>query len=215
MEKFRERSSEVLPVKSQVEKELTLRDLLQIYHRRRSVVYGVLLTFCILAAIYCTLCTRRYQATGTVQVQKEGADAMGLETLMNSATGGGSDALEATIELQTQSNILQSDSLALRTIESLGMEDTYDFRPHWSPVGWILGKISPQGISDPVGAKLGDSPQRRQRALSIFSKKPEGEADQRYPPDRNYIRRPRSETRRGSGKHPDASPVRLYVPNTL
>jgi capsular exopolysaccharide synthesis family protein len=170
IENIRERSSEVLSVKSQAEKELTLRDLLQIYHRRRSVVYGVLLTLCILAAIYCTLSTRRYQATGTVQVQKEGADAMGLDTLMNSATGGVSDAVEGAVELQTQANILQSDSLALRTIESLRMEDTYDFRPHWSPVGWILGKVSPQGISEPFGAKLEDSPQRRQRALNIFSK---------------------------------------------
>ena len=170
IENARERGSEVLPVKSQAEKELTLRDLLQIYRRRRSVVYGVLLTLCILAAIYCTLCTRRYQATGTVQVQKEGADAMGLETLMSSATGGGSGALEDNIELETQANILQSDSLALRTIESLGMEDTYDFLQRWSPVSWILTKISPQGVPDPVGVKLEDSPQRRQRALKIFSK---------------------------------------------
>jgi polysaccharide biosynthesis transport protein len=155
-------------VETRLEKELTLRDLLQIYRRRKPVIYGILLTICILVAIYCAVCTRRYQATGTVQLQKEGMDAMGLDTLMSSA-GGASDALEANIELQTQANILQSDSLALRTIESLGMEDTYDFRPRWSPVGWILGKISPQGNPDPVDAKLGDSPQRRQRALKIFS----------------------------------------------
>jgi succinoglycan biosynthesis transport protein ExoP len=164
------RSREVLPVKSQAEKELTLRDLLQIYHRRRSVVYGVLLTLCILAGIYCTLCTRRYEATGTVQVQKEGADAMGLDTLMSSATGGGSGALEDNIESATQANILQSDTLALRTIESLGMEDTYDFRQRWKTVAQILSKISLQGVPDPAGAKLEEAPQRRQRALKIFSK---------------------------------------------
>lgn len=154
---------------TQSRKELTLRDLLQIYRRRRSVVYGVLLTSCILAAIYCTLSTRRYQTTGTVQIQKEGADAMGLETLMSSATGG-SGALEDNINLETQANILKSDSLALRTIESLDMEDTYDFLQHWSPASWVLSKISPQGVPDPVGAKLEDSPQRRRRALKIFSK---------------------------------------------
>ena len=57
-------------METQSSKELTLRDLLQIYRRRRSVVYGVLLTSCILAAIYCTLSTRRYQATGTVPKSK-------------------------------------------------------------------------------------------------------------------------------------------------
>ena len=158
-------------METQLEKELTLRDLLQIYRRRRGVVQSTLLALCILVAIYCALCTRRYEATGTVQVQKEGdLDAMGLDSLMSSAAGGGSDALEANIELQTQANILQSDSLALRTIETLGMESTYDFRPRWSPVGWALNMVSPRGAFDPPGASLENSPQRRQRVLKVFSK---------------------------------------------
>lgn len=164
------RANEVLLVETQLEKELTLRELFQIHRRRRTVVYGVLLTICILTAIYCALCTRRYQATGIVQVQKDDADAMGLDTLMSSATGGGSTALEDNVELETQANILQSDSLALSTIESLDMENTYDFRRRWNPLGWVLSKVSPQGIPDPAAAKLEDAPQRRQRALKIFSK---------------------------------------------
>ena len=94
---------------------------------------------------------------------------MGLETLMSSSTGG-SGALEDSINLETQANILKSDSLALRTIESLDMEDTYEFLQHWSPASWVLSKISPQGVPDPIGAKLEYSPQRRRRALKIFSK---------------------------------------------
>jgi polysaccharide biosynthesis transport protein len=157
-------------METQLDKELTLRDLLQIYRRRRRVVYSIMFTLCILVAVYCAVCTRRYQATGTVQVQKEGVDAMGLEALMSSAGGGGSDALQTNIELQTQANILQSYSLALRTIETLDMESSYDFRPRWSPLGWLLGMISPHGVSDPYGARLEDSPQRRQRSVSVFSK---------------------------------------------
>jgi capsular exopolysaccharide synthesis family protein len=157
-------------VEPQSEKELTLRDLVHIYQRRRTVVYGVLLTLCTLAALYCVFCTRRYQAAGIVQVQKESVATMGLDSLMNSATGGGSDALGANIELQTQANILQSDTLALRTIDALKMEDTYDFRPHWSPLGWMLGGISPRGVSDSPGASLENAPQRRYRALKVFSK---------------------------------------------
>lgn len=152
------------------EKELTLRDLLLIYQRRRNVVYGVLLTLGVLAAIYCMICTRRYQATGTVQVQKESADAMGLDSLMSGAAGGASDALNANIELQTQANILQSDTLALRTVEGLRMEDTYDFRAHWNPIGWAMSLFSPSGSPDPAGATLEDSPQRRQHVLKVFSK---------------------------------------------
>jgi succinoglycan biosynthesis transport protein ExoP len=150
------------------QKELTLRDLWTILERRRKLVLISVVSFVALASIYCVLCTRRYQATGVVQMQKESADAMGLDSLMSSAAGGASDALDANIDLQTQANILQSDTLALRTIEVLHMEDTYDFREHWSPVGWVMGLFSTGGDVDAPGGGLEASPHLRQRALLTF-----------------------------------------------
>lgn len=152
------------------EKELTLRDILLIYRRRRKIVYGTLLFFGALAAIYCTICTRRYEATGTIQVQKESSDSMGLDNLMGGDADSYSDPLNANINLQTQANILQSDTLALRTIQDLHMEGTQDFRPRWSLVGWALESFSPAGVTDPAQSKLEDAPQRRRNALLIFSK---------------------------------------------
>ena len=158
-------------VDSQQEKELTLRDLLNIYQRRRKIVITVVLSLFAIAATYCMLCTRRYEATGVVQLQKDNSDAMGLGSLMSSAAGGASDALDANIDLQTQANILQSDTLAIRTIDSLRMEDTYDFKPHFSSLGWLLGLFSAGGKAvDIPGAPLENSPVRRHRALKVFSK---------------------------------------------
>jgi len=148
--------------------ELTLRDLLIIYKKRRRVVYGTVLVLGILGALYCAVSTRRYEATGTVQIQKESSDGLGLDSLMSDA-GGASDALEANIVIQTQASILQSDTLALRTIENLHMEGTEDFLPHWSPVGWLLDLFSPKSASDTPGARLEDAPERRRRALKVFS----------------------------------------------
>ncbi|MGO9639591.1 MAG: GumC family protein [Terracidiphilus sp.] len=150
------------------EKELTLRDLLLIFRRRRAIAYTIFCVVLILAGLYCAVCTRRYEAKGVVQVQKESADAMGLESLMSSA-GGASDALDANITLQTQANILQSDTLALRTIQDLNLESTRDFQRRWNPLGAILGLFSPKGIADPANASLEDSPQRRARLLKIFA----------------------------------------------
>ena len=150
------------------EKELTLRDLLTIYRRRRRIVHATLLSFVLLGALYCTFCTRRYQAMGTIQIQKESADAMDLGDLMGGA-GGASDALGENLDLQTQANILQSDTLALRTIEDLHMEGTRDFQPHWSPVGWLFSVLSPKGLTDQPGVKLENAPERRRRALKIFA----------------------------------------------
>lgn len=109
------------------EKELTLKDLVVLLRRRRVVIYGTLLVVVASAALYCSVATRRYEATGTLQVQKDSSDAMGLESLMSSASGA-SDALDANINLQTQANILQSDTLALSTIQTLHMEETAEFR---------------------------------------------------------------------------------------
>ena len=156
---------------SQVSKEMTLRDLLGIYQRRRKIVIAVVISLFALAATYCVVCTRRYEATGVVQLQKDNSDAMGLDSLMSSAAGGASDALDANIDLQTQANILQSDTLAIRTINSLHMEDTYDFRQRFSPPRWLAGLFSADGkVVDAPRGSLENSPVRRQRALKVFSK---------------------------------------------
>jgi len=156
---------------SQPAKELTLRDLLNIYQRRRKIVITVVISLFAIAATYCIVCTRRYEATGIVQLQKDNSDAMGLDSLMSSAAGGASDALNANIDLQTQANILQSDTLAIRTIDSLGMEDTYDFKQHFKPLGWLAGLFSAgEKAIDVPGAGLEDSPVNRQRALKVFSR---------------------------------------------
>ena len=152
-------------------RELTLVDMLGIYRRRRAVVYGTTLVLVALAAIYCLVCTRRYQATGSIQIQKESSDAAGYGSLRNNNPPTDSaDSLAATLELQTQANILQSDSLALQTIKSLHLEETNDFRPHWSPIGWVMGLVSPGGKADPVNSPIDNSPLRRAHALKVFSK---------------------------------------------
>jgi capsular exopolysaccharide synthesis family protein len=155
---------------SQAGKELTLRDLLNILQRRRVILLGAVIASVTLSALYCVVCTRRYESTGTVQMQKESADAMGLDSLMSSAAGGAGDALNANIDLQTQANILQSDTLALRTIKKLNMEQTREFQKHWSPIGAVIGLFSPRGVEDAEGAALEDSPVRRQNALKVFGK---------------------------------------------
>ena len=152
-------------------KELTLKDVVQIYRRRRNVVHGTVLVITALMVIYCIVCTRRYEATGIIQVQKESSDMMGLDSLMSGAGDAASDSLTVNIDLQTQANILQSDTLALRTIQALHMEDTYDFKPHRNIITWIFGlfSFSSGGAADPPNAPLELAPQRRINALKIFS----------------------------------------------
>jgi capsular exopolysaccharide synthesis family protein len=146
---------------------LTLLDLWKIVRRRRWVIFT---TTCILigTAIVASIAgTRRYQATGEIQVQKDSSDALGLDSMMGSASGA-TDALDANITLQTQAKILESQTLGLEVIDQLHMADTADFQSHFSPFGWALGLLSPKGIPDPRFAPLEASPKKRDHVFSVF-----------------------------------------------
>ena len=150
-----------------IQKELSLNDLWSILLRRR-VILSVCLGVTLLGAIvYCATATRLYKATSQVQVQKETADALGLDNMMGSQDTV-SDAIDANLTLQTQAQVLQSDSLALQVIKELNLEKNPDFGHKWNPVGAILGLLSSAGPSDPVNASLDDSPARRTHALKVF-----------------------------------------------
>jgi capsular exopolysaccharide synthesis family protein len=135
------------------ERELTLRDLLQMFRRRRSIVFGVTGVIFALGILLCMFSTRRYQATGTIQVQKESSDGLDLDSLVGAAANS-TDALDADINIQTQASILRSNTLALRAIQKLGLENTREFgyKPN-SP-----------------NAPLDRSPRRQAYALKVFQK---------------------------------------------
>ena len=150
------------------DRPVTLADLRHIFRRRRNVVACSVALCVSLAVLFCIFSTRRYQASGEIQVQKDSTDALGLESMMGSAVGD-SDALDANITLQTQADLLQSDTLALRVIEGLDLEKADDFKPRFNPAGWLLSLAIPAGPADPLHASLEQSPKRRTRALKVFS----------------------------------------------
>jgi succinoglycan biosynthesis transport protein ExoP len=152
------------------EKQLTIKDLWNILSRQKAILFGALALFMGGAILYCALATRLYKAKGEVQVQKETVDALKLEAL-NGTGESDSDALDANITIQTQAQVLQSDSLALQVIKDLNLEQNPDFRPKWNPTGWVLGLFSPSGPQDPINAPIDDAPSRRTRALKAFQSK--------------------------------------------
>ena len=157
-------------VTQSLESELTIQALLAILRRRRALIIKTTAVCFVLAALFCVFTSRRYSATAEIQVQKSSADGLGLESMMSSAGGDATDALDANITLQTQANILQSDTLALKVIEDLDLEHTRDFKPRFNPVGWALSFFTPAGPKDPVNASLEQAPLRRTRALTVFAK---------------------------------------------
>jgi succinoglycan biosynthesis transport protein ExoP len=118
------------------------------------------------AAILFATSTRLYMGSAEIQVQKEAADALSMNTMMGPQNP--TDAVDSNITLQTQAQILQSDTLALQVVKELNLEKSPDFKPHFSPMGWVRGLFAPAGVPDPPHASLEDSPGRRTQVVKGF-----------------------------------------------
>ena len=141
--------------------DLSIRDLWPIYLRRRKVFYAALGVVLLLAVVYCCIATRRYSATGTIEVQNESMGGMELSDVFNGQEVT-TDAMTTGLDLETQADILKSDTLALQVIRELNLEDSPDFRR----VGYVSQVLSLVTFwhHQPV---LSESA-RRARSLHIF-----------------------------------------------
>lgn len=150
--------------------EYSIQDLLRTISRRRGIVLGTAGVVFLLAILATLVMTRRYEATGVFELQKSSSDSLDLSDLMGGAAGGASDSLTLNTELQTEVSILKSDTLALRVIKDLNLEQNRDFKSTFNPISFVLGFVSPKGTHDQAGASLEESPNRRQRVLLAFSR---------------------------------------------
>jgi succinoglycan biosynthesis transport protein ExoP len=147
-------------------KEMTIQDLWGVLSRRRGIVLGVLPAHHRSRRGPVRDATRLYKASAEIQVQKESADTLSMDTMMGPESA--SDAVESNIILQTQAQILQSDSLALQVVRELNLEKSPDFRAHFSPIGWVMGLFAPAGVPGPGQCPAGEAPGRRARGHSSF-----------------------------------------------
>lgn len=154
------------PAPVAVRHEMTIQDLWKVLSRRQWIVFGSLL-FCIAAgATLFAIATRFYKASAQIQVQKEAADALSMDNMLGPESQ--TDAVDSNITLQTQAQILQSDSLALQVVRELNLEKSPDFRSRFNPIGWVMGLVAPAGIPDPKNVPLEEAPGRRSRAVTVF-----------------------------------------------
>jgi succinoglycan biosynthesis transport protein ExoP len=154
---------------TQPSSDLTIGAILAVLRQRRRIIIATTVVLFLLVALYCVVATPHYKSTAVIEVQRSSDDLLGLESLMASQPSEMGDALNASLDLQTEVEILQSDTLALKVINDLNLENTKDFQPHWSPIGAVLGLFSAKGTADPSTASLEDSPRRRGSVTRIFS----------------------------------------------
>jgi capsular exopolysaccharide synthesis family protein len=123
----------------------------------------------LLAIVYCLTATRQYKAKCVVQFQKSSSGGLDLDSLLGGGGSDSSDGLSANLDLQTQATILQSETLALRTIKDLNLATNTDFQPHFSLIGWVFSVFTPKPPAEPANASLDESPRRRKALLDAFA----------------------------------------------
>lgn len=153
----------------QPDPDLTIAAILAIVRHRRRIILLTTVALFLLMLFYCVIATPHYKSTAVIELQGTTNDLVGLESLMATQPGETGDALNASLDLQTQVEILQSDTLALKVINDLNLEKTRDFKPHWSPIGFVLDIFSSKGLADPASAPLDDAPMRRTYVTKVFS----------------------------------------------
>jgi capsular exopolysaccharide synthesis family protein len=134
-----------------------LRDFCRILKRRQRTVVASIAACFLLALLVSLLMSPQYESVSLIEVNKENSDFLGLDAWQT----GVSDSLDYNLTLETQANVLRSDSLAFQVAEQLGLEK----RPEFSPAkGWFDTGRAPAEQNQP----LEKAPLRRRRISQAF-----------------------------------------------
>jgi polysaccharide biosynthesis transport protein len=151
----------------------TVAMLMAVLRRRRRLLLAPAACLLILAIAYCCVATRRWKATGLLEVQKDTPGSFGLETSVMGRDDSGmtTDSLDYNMTLQTEVGILESDVLAIAVIRDLKLEQTPDyFQPKPGgprlPLAKLLFWRKPL---EPLSVPIEEAPNRRYAASQIFA----------------------------------------------
>lgn len=135
-----------------------LHSLMRVVSKRRKWIIGSI-ALCELIALAVTIAMKpTYQSTAMIELNKQGSGMdLGLGEALSSTFGGGNESL--LTDLQTETAILEGDSLALAVIEQLNLEKQPPFTAPPAKEG--------KGKSE-EGLPLEQAPIRRTRLLAIF-----------------------------------------------
>ena len=145
------RTGSVASYYSQASDEIDLRYYFDIIGRRRWTVAASLVICVVTAMILSMAATPLFTAVALIQVRPGGSTITNFDAVQETAT----QAQAYNDYFQTQYRILQSRSLASRTIASLGLARHPEFNDRLNPPG--LARRSVQWVKDYLGAEAPDA----------------------------------------------------------
>ena len=134
-----------------------LHGFIRIAKRRRNWILGSIVLCMILALIVTAMTKPVYESTATIELNKSSGGSMdvGISDILSQSVG--SDINSLLVDQQTETAILQGDSLALEVIKRLGLATQPPFRANAKSVDVNVGQTSTE-----------ESPEARTRLLRAF-----------------------------------------------
>lgn len=116
---------------AEVVPEVSFAELWRILRKRKWIIAAATCSLFAVGLAYSLMCTPKYQATSTIQYNKENSDSLVLEEthpMLGDAT-----AMDYHVTQQTQVDTLRSDTLALQVVRELKLENRPEFllKPFW------------------------------------------------------------------------------------
>lgn len=135
-----------------------LHGLVRVASRRRFWIIGSIVLCMVLALIVTAMTKPVYESTATIELNKSSGGSLdvGIAEILSQQMGSDVDSL--LVDQQTETAILQGDSLALEVIQRLGLASRPPFRSNNAKTD---DKSSGQAASE-------DSPETRSRLLGVF-----------------------------------------------
>ncbi len=136
-----------------------LHHLMRVLTQRRYWIIGSIVMCVLLVGILTMMMRPTYASTATIELNKSSSGSLdlGLDDALSQQLSAGADSL--LTDLQTETAILQGDSLALAVIKRLNLIS----RPEFA----IKGSAA-HGLSSEQGLPLENAPQTRTQLLRIF-----------------------------------------------
>ena len=101
------------------EDQVSLGELLLVPWKRKSVVLGCTAICVVLAILVCVFMQPKYRATATIEFNEEKTGGADMLSSIASLAGGGPDELR--IKIETETAVIQNDSIALAVMKNMGM----------------------------------------------------------------------------------------------
>ncbi|MCD6388834.1 MAG: GumC family protein, partial [Desulfobulbaceae bacterium] len=104
------------PIPDIIEKEVNLRDYLEVILRRKWLVIGILFFTFVSTLIFSLVAEKQYEASGSIEISQESQKVTKFEDMVT-------ERLRGQEFISTQTSLLTSDTLASRTIKKLNLAE--------------------------------------------------------------------------------------------